>query len=300
MLCVVWPVSLGAIRAARFGLALLGLGDPALRLGPDPTLLVLDLGDLVVDPLFGACGIVGGLGGAGLKRGRDRRQRNRGGGRSLWRGWRQRCLRGRWRRRRRLERGRRGRILRRGRWRRRLPRIGLDRLLGVLGRRRGLPRVGIGLGAAGPRVGRRRPGRSAGRGAPAPGRRGRRRFRARPWRLPCGPSSRTPALRHRPCVRPVSGPFLRDEAWRSTGAPRAARRGRPAAARATACVSPSRSRRPPARRPQRSSRPPRRPEPAAGGRCGGARGGSLGRRRRPVPTPAERRPVPRQGRRSRR
>ena len=79
MLWVVWPVSLGSTPGAGFALALLGLGDPALGLGPDPALLVLDLGDLVVDPLFGGRGIVGGLGGAGLKRRRDRRHGHRRG-----------------------------------------------------------------------------------------------------------------------------------------------------------------------------------------------------------------------------
>ena len=96
------------------------------------------------------------------------------------------------------------------------------------------------VGLAGPP-----PGRSAGPAARAPGRRARRRFRARPWRLPCGPVSRRWVRRRRPSVRRACWPFLRGAVSRSPGAGRAGRRERPAAAREPACVCPWCSARPP-------------------------------------------------------
>ena len=64
MLCVVWPVCAWACRALGFALEALGLLDAAIGLGPDPLLLLLDLGDLVLDALFGHRRVVAGAGAA--------------------------------------------------------------------------------------------------------------------------------------------------------------------------------------------------------------------------------------------
>ena len=66
------------LRAPRLRLALqpLGLLDATIRLGADPLLLALDLGDLVLHPLFGGGGVVSLAGGRRWSNGRRRGRRH--------------------------------------------------------------------------------------------------------------------------------------------------------------------------------------------------------------------------------